>query len=238
MQILIAQIDSLILLKEGKEIPQKFYRQFSNSEWLTMNYQQLYETITKTIKHRPGTATSDALKSLLDYLNTELEDKSYHLLIKSYPALGQILEAVEANGLEDWIGKCAAFMINKTMDEQRPVFVGMAQAVTKILDKIERGVTTMRGISQYNESFVDFLIVLMSISTLSVRWIISNLAGPTIRLVRKKRNEDYGFFNVYGINSSVLAELITIWRSAYNYYGPTICAKDQTKVAELIEVCR
>ncbi|CAG8795694.1 17903_t:CDS:2, partial [Gigaspora rosea] len=190
IQTLIAQIDSLILLKEGKEIPQKFYSQFT---------------------------TSDALKNLLNYLNTELEDKFYYLLIKSYPALGQILEAVETNGLEDWIGKCTAFMINKTMDEQRPAFVGMAQAVTKLLDKMERGVTSMRGI---------------------VRWITTNLAGPTIRLICKKRNENNEFFDVHGINSSVFAELITIWRSAYNYYGPTICAKDQTKVAEMIEVCR
>ncbi|CAB4437270.1 unnamed protein product [Rhizophagus irregularis] len=28
-----------------------------------------------------------------------------------------------------------------------------------------------------------------------------------------------------------------MWRKAYDYAGPTICAKDQTKVAELIEVC-
>ncbi|CAI2175721.1 17612_t:CDS:2, partial [Funneliformis geosporum] len=45
---------------------------------------------------------------------------SYHSLVESYPALGQILKAVEANGLEDWIGKYTAFMIDKTMDEQRP----------------------------------------------------------------------------------------------------------------------
>ncbi|CAI2166582.1 1981_t:CDS:2 [Funneliformis geosporum] len=68
---------------------------------LIMNYQQLYETVTKTIKHQPGTAISDALKNLLNYLNTKLENKSYYLLIKSYPTLSQILEAVEANGLED-----------------------------------------------------------------------------------------------------------------------------------------
>lgn len=29
-----------------------------------------------------------------------------------------------------------------------------------------------------------------------------------------------------------------MWRKVYNYADPTICAKDQTKVAELIEVCR
>ncbi|CAI2166583.1 1982_t:CDS:2, partial [Funneliformis geosporum] len=112
----------------------------------------------------------------------------------------------------------------------------MTQAVTKILDKMERRVTSICGISQYNESFVDFLIVLISISILSVRWIITNLAGLTVRLIRKKRNEGNGFFNIHEINSNVIVELITIWQSTYNYYSPTIYAKDQTKVAEIIEV--
>ncbi|CAG8834438.1 31328_t:CDS:2, partial [Gigaspora margarita] len=134
IQTFIAQIDSLILLKEGKEIPQKFY------------------------------------------------NKSYYSFIKSYPALGQILEAVETNELEDWIGK-----------------------------------------------------LLMSISTLLVRWITTNLASPTIRLIHKKRNKNNEYFDVHRINSSVFAEPITIWQSAYNYYSLTICAKDQTKVAEMIE---
>ncbi|CAB4399923.1 unnamed protein product [Rhizophagus irregularis] len=53
-------------------------------------------------------------------------DNSYHSLIKSYPALGQILEAVEVNRLKDWIRKGTTFMINKTMNEQRPVFFDMA----------------------------------------------------------------------------------------------------------------
>ncbi|CAG8836705.1 28229_t:CDS:2, partial [Gigaspora margarita] len=34
---------------------------------------------------------------------------------------------------------------------------------------------------------------------------------------------------------SIFVELITIWQLAYNCYGPTICAKDQTKVAKIIE---
>jgi hypothetical protein len=241
MQTLIAQIDCLFLLREGQEIPQILRTQFNHAsdiKWLDMDYQQLYSVITNTIKHRPGSATSDALKNLLDYVNLELKDNSYHSLVKSYPALGQIIEAIETNGLEDWIGKCTTFMINKTMDEQRPVFFGMAQAVTKILDKMERGVTSMRGIGQYNENFVDFLIILMSISTLSVRWITANIAGPTIRFLRKKRNENDGIFDIYGINPCIFKELIKIWRLAYNYYGPTVCAKDQTKVAEMIEVCR
>ncbi|CAB4409102.1 unnamed protein product [Rhizophagus irregularis] len=149
MQTLLAQIDCLFLLKEGQEVPQSFRTQFNHNsdiEWLNMNYQQLYNVVINTIKHRSGSTTSDALKSLVDYITLELKDNSYHSLIKSYPALGQILEAVEANGLEDWIGKCTTFMINKTMDEQRPVFFGMTQAVIKVLDKMERGVTSMRGI--------------------------------------------------------------------------------------------
>ena len=36
----------------------------------------------------------------------------------------------------------------------------IAQSVTKVLDKIEHNVTTMRGI-QYNETFIDFLVVLI-----------------------------------------------------------------------------
>ncbi|CAB4445008.1 unnamed protein product [Rhizophagus irregularis] len=98
MQTLLAQIDCLFLLKEGQEVPQSFHTQFNHNsdiEWLNMNYQQLYNVVINTIKHRPGSTTSDALKSLVDYITLELKDNSYHSLIKSYPALGQILEAVE-----------------------------------------------------------------------------------------------------------------------------------------------
>ncbi|CAI2190724.1 6412_t:CDS:2, partial [Funneliformis geosporum] len=159
--------------------------QYKDCKWLDMNFNQLNQVVINTIKYRSGSTTSDALKNLLNYISLELKNNSYHLLVKSYPALGQIIEAVEANGLKDWIERCTTFMINKTMDEQQPVFVGMARAVTKVLDKIEYEVTSIRGIRQYNESFVDFLI-----------------------------------------------------RLAYDYYGPTICAKDQIKVAEMIEFCR
>ncbi|EXX61378.1 hypothetical protein RirG_171690 [Rhizophagus irregularis DAOM 197198w] len=217
MKTLIVQIDCLFLLKEGQEIPQIIHNQFNHSSdaiWLKMDFQHLYNVVSNTLKHRLGSTTSDALKNLLSYVTIELKDHSYHSLIKSYPALGQILQAVEANGLEDWIGKCAAFMIDKTMDEQRPVFFGMAQAVTKVLDKMECEVTSMRGIGKYNET------------------------GATIQFLRKKRNEDSQEFNIHGINPCVFEELIAIWRTAYNYNGPTICAKDQTKVAEMIEVCR
>ncbi|CAI2180544.1 6071_t:CDS:1, partial [Funneliformis geosporum] len=48
----------------------------------------------------PGSNISNALKNLLSYIILELKDNSYHLLIKSYLALGQINEAVETNGLK------------------------------------------------------------------------------------------------------------------------------------------
>ena len=175
-----------------------------------MNFKQLNEVVINTIKHQLGSATSDTFKSLLNYIILELKDDSYHSLIKSYPVFGQILEAIETNGLEDWIKRCMTFMINKTMDEQHPVFFGIAQAVTKVLDKMKYEVISMCRIGQYNESFVNFLIVLMSISTLSVQWIITNLAGSTIWLVCKKKNENNRFFNIHRINSNVFAELITI----------------------------
>lgn len=54
----------------------------------------------------------------------------------------------------------------------------------------------------------------------------------------KKQNENNEIFNIHSINPYVSEDLITIWRLVYNYNSPTICAKDQTKVAEMIEVCR
>ncbi|CAB4414076.1 unnamed protein product [Rhizophagus irregularis] len=51
---------------------------------------QLNEVVINIIKYRPGSSTSEAL---LNYITLELKDNSYHSLIKSYPALGQILEA-------------------------------------------------------------------------------------------------------------------------------------------------
>src|SRR5439155_25843019 len=97
------------------------------------------------------------------------------------------------------MAECTQYMVNRTMDEKRPIFIGIAQSVTKVLDKMERNVTTMRGI-QYNETFVDFLVILISISTLAVRWITLNLAGPTIRFLRKIRNKNNTNFDLLGIN--------------------------------------
>ena len=99
----------------------------------------------------------------------EVLDSKYHqLVVKTYPALGALLEEVEEYGIESWMLDCTRYMVNKTMDEKRPIFIGMAQSVTKVLDKIECNVTTIRGI-QYNETFVDFLVILISISILTVR---------------------------------------------------------------------
>ena len=82
-----------------------------------MNFKQLNEVVINTIKHWSGSATSDTLKSLLNYIILELKDDSYHSLIKSYPALDQILETIEINELKDWIGRYITFIINKTMDK-------------------------------------------------------------------------------------------------------------------------
>ena len=65
-----------------------------------------------------------------------------------------------------------------------------------------------------------------------------NLAGPTIRFLQQVRNQSDNSFDLLGINTSNFSELISKWRCAYNYMGPTICAKDQTKIAEMIEVDR
>ncbi|CAI2169385.1 2835_t:CDS:2 [Funneliformis geosporum] len=110
----------------------------------------------------------------------EISDYSYYAIVNKYPTLGRIIEAVETHGLENWVSQCITFLVDKTMEENCPIFVGMAQAVMKIIDKIQRGVTFMRGIGEYHESFINFLIVLMSISTLATCWLTANLAGLTI----------------------------------------------------------
>ncbi|CAB4473950.1 unnamed protein product [Rhizophagus irregularis] len=236
-QELIAQIDCLFLLKEGQPIPASIISQFGDS-WAQYDIKKLHETIITSLKHRPGHTKSTELQQLCTYVEKEVSDHSYYVIVNKYPALGRIIEAVETHGLENWVSQCITFLIDKTLEENRPIFVGMAQAVTKVIDKLQRGVTSMRGIGEYHESFIDFLVVLMSISTLATRWLTANLAGPTIRFLRHKRNESDIYYNIYGINTSSFPDIITMWRKAYDYAGPTICAKDQTKVAELIEVCK
>ncbi|CAI2197857.1 3973_t:CDS:2, partial [Funneliformis geosporum] len=199
-QELITQIDCLLLLKEGQPIPASIISQFGNS-WIQFDVKKLYDTVISSLKNRPGNTRSTELQQLFKYVEKEMSDHSYYTTINKYPALRHIIEAVETNGLENCIGQCITFLVDKTMEKNRPVFVEMAQAVTKVIDKMQCGITTMRGIGEYHESFIDFLIVLISISTLAIH-------------------------------------IITIWREAYNYAGHTICAKDQMKVAELIEVCR
>ncbi|CAG8707696.1 13491_t:CDS:2, partial [Rhizophagus irregularis] len=66
----------------------------SDAVWLKMDFQQLYNVVTNTLKHLPGSTKSDVLKNL-NYITIEPKDHSYHSLIKSYPAFGQILQAVE-----------------------------------------------------------------------------------------------------------------------------------------------
>ncbi|RIB08291.1 hypothetical protein C2G38_361024 [Gigaspora rosea] len=236
-QELIAQIDCLFILKEGQSIPASFISRFGNT-WTQYNISKLYELVIASLKNRPSKTKSTELEQLHKFIEKEIKDYSYYTTIKKYPALGHIIEAVETHGLENWIGHCMVYLIDKTMEEKRPVFVGMAQAITKVIDKLQRGETSMRGIGKYHESFIDFLIVFMSISTLATRWLTANLAGPTIRFLRYKRNELDIDHDIYGINISIFSDIIAMCRKAYNYNGPTVCAKDQTKVAELIEVCK
>jgi hypothetical protein len=91
----------------------------------------------------------------------------------------------------------------------------MSQAVTKVIDKLQRGATFMRGIGKYHVSFIDFLIVLIFSGTLATRWLTVNLDGPTIRFLRHKRNESDTFYNIYGINPSRFSDIIAMWRKAY-----------------------
>jgi len=51
---------------------------------------------------------------------------SYYTTINKYPTLGRIIEAVKTNGLENWIGQYITFLVDKTMEESWPVFVGIA----------------------------------------------------------------------------------------------------------------
>ncbi|RIB13069.1 hypothetical protein C2G38_2041274 [Gigaspora rosea] len=197
-QELIAQIDCLFILKEGQSIPASFISRFGNT-WTQYNISKLYELVVASLKNRPSKTKSTELEQLYKFIKKEIKDYSYYTTIKKYPALGHIIEAVETHGLENWIGQCMVYLIDKTMEEKRPVFVGMAQAITKVIDKLQRGVTSMRGIGKYHESFIDFLIVFMSISTLATRWLTANLAGPTIRFLRYKRNEPDIDYDIYGI---------------------------------------
>ena len=239
-QELLAQIDCAIILNASGELTDSIrykYNQVPNfNKWINFSFDELNAHIKKQ-ESRPIKYRSDNLNNLLKYYKMEVLDSKYHQLVKTYPALGTLLEEVEEHGIEGWMLDCTRYMVNKTMDEKRPIFIGMAQSVTKALDKMERNVTTMRGI-QYNETFVDFLVVLISISTLAVRWMTLNLAGPTIRFLQKVRNYSENSYDLLGINTSNFYELISKWRCAYDYMEPTVCAKDQTKIAEMIEVDR
>ncbi|RIB17834.1 hypothetical protein C2G38_2037407 [Gigaspora rosea] len=224
-------------IQKGQPIPASFISHFGNT-WTQHNIYKLYEIVIASLKNRPGHTKSTELQQLHKYVKKEIRDHSYYTTINKYPALGRIIKAVEAHGLEHWIGQYMVYLIDKTMEEKQPVFVGIAQAITKVIDKLQCGITSMRGIGEYHGSFVDFLIVLMSISTLATRWLTANFAGPTIRFLRSKRNDPDMDYNIYGINISNFLEVIAMWRTAYNYNSPMVYAKDQTKVAELIEICK
>jgi hypothetical protein len=70
--------------------------------------------------------------------------------------------------------------------------------------------------------FVDLLVILISISTLAVRWITFNLAGSTIRFLQKVRNYSENSCDLLGINTSnFMNQLVngdvhmTIWNQLY-----------------------
>ncbi|CAG8650949.1 5438_t:CDS:2, partial [Rhizophagus irregularis] len=73
---------------------------------LSTNVQTLIVQIVCLFLFKEGQLSLISLNTDLDHphlrlFTLELKDNSYHSLIKSYPALGQILEAVEANRLKD-----------------------------------------------------------------------------------------------------------------------------------------
>ncbi|GES81354.1 hypothetical protein GLOIN_2v1844827 [Rhizophagus clarus] len=175
-QKLIAQIDCLFLLKEGQPIPASIISQFEDS-WAQYDIKKLHETIIISLKHRPEHTKSTELQQLCTYVKKEISDHSYYVIVNKYPALGRIIEAVKTHGLENWVSQCITFLIDKTLEKNRPIFVGMTQAVTKVINKLQCGVTFMRGIGEYHESFIDFLVVLIFISTLATCWLIVNLAN-------------------------------------------------------------
>ena len=100
------------------------------------------------------------------------------------------------------------YIVNKTMEEKWPIFIEVAQSVTKVLDKIERNITIICEI-QYNETFVDFFVVLILINTFTVRWIILNLTGLIIRFLQYLWNKSNDFFDFLRINISNFNELIS-----------------------------
>ncbi|CAG8821617.1 39858_t:CDS:10, partial [Gigaspora margarita] len=142
------------------------YSQVSNfNKWINYSFKEL-DMLIKNQENHPKKYRSNNLDKLLKYYKKEILDSKYQQLVKRYPVLGGLLEVVEKYRIEDWIANCIRYMVNKTIDEKWPIFIGMAQSVTKVLDKMEHNVTTMHGI-QYNETFVDFLVVLISITVIS-----------------------------------------------------------------------
>ncbi|RIA84535.1 hypothetical protein C1645_832097 [Glomus cerebriforme] len=77
----------------------------------------------------------------------------------------------------------------------------------------------------------------MSISSLAVKWITTNIAKSSIRFLRKVRS-DTSSIDILGLNIEEYETMITTWRAAFNYTGSILCAKDQTKVFEMIELCQ
>ncbi len=101
-QEIVAQIDSLFTLKEGKQIPASFISQFGNT-WTQYDIKKLYETVITLLKNHPGNTKLTELQQLQKYIEKEIKDHSYYMMISKYPAFGCIIEAVEIYGLKNWI---------------------------------------------------------------------------------------------------------------------------------------
>src|SRR5205823_14090678 len=58
----------------------------------------------------------------------------------------------------------------------------------------------------------------------------------SIRFFQKVHSNTILFTNILGLNTEEYKPMITAWQVAFNYTGPILCAKDQTKVSEMIEI--
>ena len=98
-------------------MPVSFIFQFENT-WTQYDIKKLYEMVIISLKNRLGNTKSTELQQLQKYIEKEMKDHSYYTMISKYLALGRIIKTVEIHGLENWIGQCMVFLIDKTMKEK------------------------------------------------------------------------------------------------------------------------
>ncbi|GBC03314.1 hypothetical protein RclHR1_05060017 [Rhizophagus clarus] len=120
-QELLAQIDCVIMLNANGKLMDSIhckYNQVPNfSKWINLPFDELNAHIKKQ-ESRPAKYCSDNLNNLLNYYKKEVLDSKYHQLVKTYSALGGLLEEVEEHGIESWMLDCTRYMVNKTMEEK------------------------------------------------------------------------------------------------------------------------